>query len=77
MKWQNLNENFMIQLYINIVIILVIIEVYNMHERILPYIVGPYSKEEIEILKSDPKENLFLSQAEIKELNIKIFKLGC
>ena len=67
----------MIQLYINIVIILVIIEVYNMHERILPYIVGPYSKEEIEILKSDPKENLFLSQAEIKELNIKIFKLGC
>ena len=67
----------MIQLYINIVIILVIIEVYNMHERILPYIVGPYSKEEIEILKSDPKENLFLSQAEIKELNIKIFKLDC
>ncbi len=48
-----------------------------MHERILPYIVGPYSKEEIEILKSDPKENLFLSQAEIKELNKRIFKLGC
>ena len=48
-----------------------------MHERILPYIIGSYSKEEIEILKSDPKENLYLSQAEIKELNNKIFKLGC
>ncbi len=47
-----------------------------MHKGILPYIVGPYSKGEIEILKSDPKENLFLSQAEIKELNKRIFKLG-
>jgi len=35
----------------------------------LPYIVGPYSKEEIELLKSDPKDSLFLSQKEIKELN--------
>ena len=48
-----------------------------MHEKILPYIVGPYSKQEIDILKSDPKENLFLSQAEIKELNNRIFNLGC
>ena len=48
-----------------------------MHERILPYIVGPYSKEEIKIIKSEPKENLFLSQAEIKELNNGIFNLGC
>ena len=67
----------MIQLYINIRIIFVLIKVYNMHEKILPYIVGPYSKQEIDILKSDPKENLFLSQAEIKELNNRIFKLGC
>ncbi len=43
----------------------------------LPYIVGPYSKEQIEILKSDPKGILFLSKEEIKELNkdLKNFKV--
>jgi len=43
----------------------------------LPYIVGPYSKEQIEIFKSDPKGILFLSKEEIKELNkdLKNFKV--
>ncbi|QEE15543.1 ribbon-helix-helix domain-containing protein [Promethearchaeum syntrophicum] len=35
----------------------------------LPYIVGPYSKEELETLKSDPKDNLFLSRSKIKDIN--------
>ena len=41
----------------------------------LPYIVGPYSKEEIEVLKEDPKENLFLSPSEIKNLKITVKNL--
>ncbi|MHA1720812.1 MAG: ribbon-helix-helix domain-containing protein [Promethearchaeota archaeon] len=40
----------------------------------LPYIVGPYSKEEMKVLKSDPEENLFLSEGEIKELNQELSK---
>ena len=36
----------------------------------LPYIVGPYSKDEIKVLQEDPRENLFLSLSEINELKI-------
>ena len=41
----------------------------------LPYIIGPYSKEEIEVLKKDPKENLFLSPSEVKNLKIAVKNL--
>jgi len=35
---------------------------------VLPYIVGPFTKEEINMLKTEPNESLFVSNEELKDI---------